>query len=669
MPGLIIDCVSVAVAFIPDGLPIAVTASLTITASIMKRNKVLCKSLKTVETLGAVNVICSDKTGTLTKNMMTVSEVLVGKEQVSAAKVPGIFDHHRGLQKLTILGSVCNDAEFDASTLNRPILDRKVNGDATDSAVLRFSEHLRPVSETRAGWQSIFKLAFNSKNKFAVNVAKSATEPLPMLMIKGAPDLLLPRCGSYVDKNGFTVRLDDIERRMIEKIKDEWSSQGKRVILFGQKPLERVRFDPAHQPREFEQDILGNASSEICLVSLVAISDPLRREITDVISTLRGAGIRVFMVTGDYKLTAQAVAAECGIITQVPKHVNDITDLAFDEQYLESAGITDEKSQSNSGATHSISLSGSDIETLDDRQWDKLCSYDEVVFARTTPEQKLRIVKELQARHLTVGMTGDGVNDAPSLKAADVGIAMSGGSDIALEAADMVLLDSFAAIIEAVRYGRVVFDNLKKTICYLLPAGSFSEFWPVITNVSSLISFLRYEYIITSNIGHIWFATSALIFSDDHHLLFYRLCRSDRYCLRKAGSRRLTSPTAQRKKGPPRRLEADSSCLWIYRSSGKCHFVRNVILVCPTTWHSVLCALVWIRKFTRWNAFEQLHEDSQRRELDLLCKPRCDAVVQSLCCTHQETFDLQASLQLVCTTDASTTEKSDNSSKGTSPRL
>lgn len=131
----------------------------------------------------------------------------------------------------------------------------------------------------------------------------------------------------------------------------------------------------------------------------------------------------------------------------------------------------------------SIVLSGPELITLNDNQWDQLCQYDEIVFARTTPEQKLRIVKEFQARDEIVGMTGDGVNDAPSLKAADIGIALGSGSDIAIEAADMVLLESFSAIVEAVQYGRVVFDNLKKTIAYLLPAGSFSEFWPVMTNV------------------------------------------------------------------------------------------------------------------------------------------------------------------------------------------
>lgn len=130
-----------------------------------------------------------------------------------------------------------------------------------------------------------------------------------------------------------------------------------------------------------------------------------------------------------------------------------------------------------------IVITGSELISLNDHQWDQLCQYKEIVFSRTTPEQKLRIVREFRARDEIVGMTGDGVNDAPSLKAADIGIALGSGSDIAIEASDMVLLDSFSAIVEAVQYGRVVFDNLKKTIVYLLPAGSFSEFWPVMTSV------------------------------------------------------------------------------------------------------------------------------------------------------------------------------------------
>lgn len=180
-------------------------------------------------------------------------------------------------------------------------------------------------------------------------------------------------------------------------------------------------------------------------------------------------------------MTAQAIATECGIITNPAKMVRNVSALSRD--VLSASPVPAKSADMDSRPYTSIVISGPELITLNDNQWEQLCKYDEIVFARTTPEQKLRIVREFQARDEIVGMTGDGVNDAPSLKAADIGIAMGSGSDIAIEAADMVLLESFSAIVEAVQYGRVVFDNLKKTIAYLLPAGSFAEFWPVLTNV------------------------------------------------------------------------------------------------------------------------------------------------------------------------------------------
>ena len=190
-------------------------------------------------------------------------------------------------------------------------------------------------------------------------------------------------------------------------------------------------------------------------------------------------------MTGDFALTAQAIATDCGIISNPPSLVENFRALSRD---IDSVSESDKKAFSpvitrESGSKTSIVISGPEMTNLNEDQWNQLCRYDEIVFARTTPEQKLRIVREFQARDAIVGMTGDGVNDAPSLKAADIGIALGSGSDIAIEAADMVLLESFSAIVEAVQYGRVVFDNLKKTIAYLLPAGSFSELWPIVTNV------------------------------------------------------------------------------------------------------------------------------------------------------------------------------------------
>lgn len=191
-------------------------------------------------------------------------------------------------------------------------------------------------------------------------------------------------------------------------------------------------------------------------------------------------------VTGDFALTAQAIAKDCGIISNESALVKNVKALSRDDLSEKSGNSTTIVSLNHSDVllqATSIVTSGLELITLNDVQWDQLCRFDEIVFARTTAEQKLRIVREFQARDAIVGMTGDGVNDAPSLKVADIGIAMGSGSDIAIEAADMALLESFAAIVGAVQYGRVVFDNLEKTIAYLLPAGSFSEFWPVFTNV------------------------------------------------------------------------------------------------------------------------------------------------------------------------------------------
>ncbi|KAI9829584.1 MAG: hypothetical protein M1819_006089 [Sarea resinae] len=512
VPMLIVDCVSVAVAFIPEGLPIAVTVSLTIIAKTMKENKILCKSLKTVETLGAVSVICSDKTGTLTKNQMTVTDCLVGRESMissAAAEImnlssqkPDSVSSACGLSQLALLGGLCNAGEFDAATNHLEVEQRKIHGDATDQAVLRFAESIQSVMKMRSEWKTIYRMAFNSKNKFMFQVVqqvavadmkdpstdiKSTSSDCMTLMIKGAPDILIARCSHLMAAEGHSEVLTDAHRKFIDDKKDSWSREAKRVILLARKKLPQDVCTLSPETREFEDQIMRETTLGLELVGLVGIVDPPRDEIPDVVRTLRNAGIKVFMVTGDFKLTAQAIAAQCGIITQPFEQIEDPSVLRSAPSSHLSAGIEGLSHNSircpDARSTRSIVLSGSDMMTMDDDHWDNLHGFDEVVFARTTPEQKLRIVRELQARGETVGMTGDGVNDAPSLKAADIGIAMGSGSDIAIEASDMVLLDSFAGIVEAVKYGRVVFENLRKTICYLLPAGSFSEFWPVFTNV------------------------------------------------------------------------------------------------------------------------------------------------------------------------------------------
>ncbi|PLB47621.1 Na/K ATPase alpha 1 subunit [Aspergillus steynii IBT 23096] len=486
VPTLIVDCVSIAIAFIPEGLPIALTASLTITAALMSKNKILCKSLKTVETLGAVSVICSDKTGTLTRNKMFVTDSAVSTNRFD----PGTVRDVLGVQHLRSIAALCNAAEFDASSANLPVSARHVYGDATDQAVLRFSETLGPTEELRQKWKKTFELPFNSKNKFmirtftavdpgAVSLALSPDETSrfqredSILTIKGAPDILIERCTKTASADGSVKPLDESTLAAVKDLKDRWSSEGKRVILLARKVLPAAEIGISPSSRDFESEAFRQASTDLTLVGLLGIVDPPREEIPDVVKTLRGAGIRIFMVTGDFGLTALSIARQCGIVTA--------TEVDNDKalQRFPGSNVT-EKGLATSSA---IVLTGTELMSLNDHQWDQLCQYKEIVFSRTTPEQKLRIVREFRARDEIVGMTGDGVNDAPSLKAADIGIALGSGSDIAIEASDMVLMDSFSAIVEAVQYGRVVFDNLKKTIIYLLPAGSFSEFWPVMTSV------------------------------------------------------------------------------------------------------------------------------------------------------------------------------------------
>ncbi|ODA76999.1 hypothetical protein RJ55_07516 [Drechmeria coniospora] len=506
---LIVSCVSVAVAFIPEGLPIAITAGLTITANMMKKNAILCKSLKTVETLGSVSVICSDKTGTLTQGKMTLTDCSIGTSNTTveslgreiASKREEGGDKRLGtFGQLGALAALCNAAELDAAQSDVPIANRNIFGDATDTAILRFSESLADgnIGYFRGCWRRVFELAFNSKNKFMIrcfNVTRRAVlkhtlqeaeaerfgDGDLLLTIKGAPDVLINRCAQYLLPSGEMAAVDENVLATLEHVKNMYSSEGKRCLLLARKIVPGHLVTAAADTPECESEMLELAKSGLTLVGMVAIVDPLRPEIRDVVSTLRGAGIRIAMVTGDFALTALAISREAGIVTSLQVDGVDKLERFPDGGSSGSEDLDDVKG-AWAGSRGAIVISGPELTSLNEHQWKVLTEYEEVVFARTTPEQKLRIVREFQNKNV-VAMTGDGVNDAPSLKAADVGISMGSGSDIAMEAADMILLDSFSSVVMAVQYGRVVFDNLKKVIAYLLPAGTFSEFWPVITNV------------------------------------------------------------------------------------------------------------------------------------------------------------------------------------------
>jgi sodium/potassium-transporting ATPase subunit alpha len=353
---------------------------------------------------------------------MTVTDCIVGTSPLSANAVAGIVEVSDGqpdeenplstvYRALAGAGTLCNAAEIDATTMNLPAEQKKIMGDATDQAILRFAETIGNTFSTRQAWKTIYRVPFNSKDKYMLHVAEPfkpvATSGVRTmtLFIKGAPDILIKNCTTYLTAEGESAEMDTLQMATIENVKDSWSTDAKRVILVARKslPSNLTLIDP--QSLEFENAIAEQASKGLEFVGMLAMIDPPREEIPDVVRTLRGAGIRVHMVTGDFKLTAQAIAVQCGIITLPSDRVDDISALGDFESSWSGPGVEEKdvnSSTSNEASKRSIVISGSDLRDLSPQQWNVLCAYEEIVFARTTPEQKLRIVKELQARGETV---------------------------------------------------------------------------------------------------------------------------------------------------------------------------------------------------------------------------------------------------------------------------
>ena len=321
--------------------------------------------------------------------------------------------------------------------------------------------------------------------------------------------VLFGRCQYYADpkaESGISTFGPEAQAEF-EGLQQRWSGQGLRVLLL------TYRIGTKQELAEEDIDLI-DLIKDLCIVGLVGIMDPPREETAGVIETCRGAGIRVFMVTGDNAATAASIAARVGIFREPVRHtitdiIGQIVPLEFEEPSAAYPDLPRGEVDTSSGGfwnripfikkkkakayvnpqddpfkEASLLLTGPDLDKLRRRHWDLIERYKEIVFARTTPDQKFNIVKNLQRRYNIVAVTGDGVNDAPALKRAHIGVAIGGGSDAAMESAAMVLLDAnFSSIIIALRQGRTVFDNLKKVCLYLLPAGTFSELMPVLINI------------------------------------------------------------------------------------------------------------------------------------------------------------------------------------------
>jgi len=443
---LVLTAISVAVAVIPEGLPAVVTFTLAIGAQRMLRRNALIRKLPAVETLGSVTVICSDKTGTLTQNVMTATVVDVAghrlvDDELTSADVESLLATQPAVVVTLAAGALCNDGTIEIDEHG----EVQLLGDPTETALLHAAHHVGiDVGGIRSATPRTREQPFDSERKRMSTVhpplagAVPALSPLPqdvpVAFVKGAVDGMLGLAGAVLDGDRV-VELTEEWRERILAANDAMASDGMRVLGVG------VRLLDDEQP---EDDV----EHDLVLLGLVGIIDPPRAEVRDAVATCRSAGIRPIMITGDHPLTARAIARDLGI---------------------------------SDGAT---AVTGAELDHLSDEQLD--ATVREVsVFARVSPEHKLRIVRTLQSHGQVVAMTGDGVNDAPALKSADIGVAMGiTGTDVSKEASDMVLRDdNFATIVAAVEEGRVIYDNLRRFVSFAV-AGNLGKIivmlgWPI----------------------------------------------------------------------------------------------------------------------------------------------------------------------------------------------
>ena len=433
--------IALAVAMIPEGLPAALTVTLALGVSRMARRRAIIRKLPAVETLGSVTVICSDKTGTLTQNQMTVQQIgvldacyqVTGSGYTPDGEILGpggqaaALDRSPALAEILTAGLLCNDSQLleEAGAW-------KAQGDPTEVALLVSARKARLASAGRPDAHMpprLDTLSFESQHQYMATLHDLGPGRPRVAYVKGAPEVLLDRCGGALDAAGKSVscRADELHQTA-----DAMARRGLRVLAFARKEI------PEGATRITHQDL----EDGLTLVGLQGMIDPPRPEAVAAVHACQGAGIRVKMITGDHALTALAIGQQLGLVEATP------------------------------GSEAPAALTGRMLAGYNDAQLIEAAEATGV-FARVSPEQKLRLVEALQARGHVVAMTGDGVNDGPALKQSNVGIAMGiTGTEVAKEAADVILTDdNFATIEAAVEEGRGVFDNLTKIITWTLPTN------------------------------------------------------------------------------------------------------------------------------------------------------------------------------------------------------
>jgi Ca2+-transporting ATPase len=416
--------VSLAVAAIPEGLPAIVTIMLSLGVQRMAKKNAVIRKLPAVETLGSATVICSDKTGTLTQNKMTVTELAScqGKEHPDSA-----FSNF-----LLTLSALCNDSILQVSGKGKQT-QVTATGEPTEKALIMAAYHvdlMKPKLDSMN--PRVYEIPFDSSRKLMTTVHKTAQDGIRSIT-KGAYDVLMNRC-SYIYQNGKQVPITKQHLQQLNQLNQSMTEKALRVLAVAYKDIGSEQNLRAYTLQKVTDDACHTLESGMTLVGIIGMIDPPRPEVASAVLTCKMAGIKPVMITGDHVTTASAIAKELGIMS------ND--DLA---------------------------MTGAELSLINQEELiEQIPKYR--VFARVSPEHKVRIVKAFQARGEVVAMTGDGVNDAPALKAADIGCAMGiTGTDVAKNAADMILTDdNFATIVAAVKEGRGIYDNIKKAIHFLL---------------------------------------------------------------------------------------------------------------------------------------------------------------------------------------------------------
>jgi sodium/potassium-transporting ATPase subunit alpha len=463
----VVFLIGIIVANVPEGLIATVTVCLTLTAKRMASKNCLVKNLEAVETLGSTSTICSDKTGTLTQNRMTVAHTWFDKHIETCDTTENYGGHgdtrERGETETALLriAALCNRAEFKPNQDDTPVLKRECTGDASEIALLKFAElSYGDVIGFRTKNLKIAEIPFNSTNKYQVSIHETDDgNPSYLLVMKGAPERILDRCSTML-LNGKEVELDEKLRAEFNTAYLELGGMGERVLGFCDYRLDQNQFSRGFA---FDTEELNFPVDGLRFVGLMSMIDPPRAAVPDAVAKCRSAGIKVVMVTGDHPITAKAIAKSVGIISEGSETVEDIAIRR---------GIPVE--QVNPREANAAVIHGSDLREMSaDQLADVINHHKEIVFARTSPQQKLMIVEGFQRQGQIVAVTGDGVNDSPALKKADIGVAMGiAGSDVSKQAADMILLDdNFASIVVGVEEGRLIFDNLKKSIAYTLTSN------------------------------------------------------------------------------------------------------------------------------------------------------------------------------------------------------